>query len=134
MTTNPTLPPQGPPIDLPPPVRYRALLAEDQRAQELRSDRHDVSFKDERTAESWISSEKTFNGWLYTLEPLFSAEQLRGAVEADRSRARCAQAAEPSAPRDALGEREASRSDIHASRDGLAAQSAPAESGENHGE
>lgn len=71
-------------------VHWRAVLAEDQRPQQLNAGLHFVGFRDIRSAEAWIASEKDFKGWNYTLEPLCRcAEQAvpsADAVDAERWR------------------------------------------------
>lgn len=55
------------------PAHWRAVLSEDQRRYQLQSRLHFVGFGNCQSAEGWVASEKDFNGWNYTLEPLFLA-------------------------------------------------------------
>ena len=36
---------------------------------------HAVGFRDQQSAESWIAERLDFDGWRYTLEPLYAAPQ-----------------------------------------------------------
>ena len=67
---------------LPEPVRWHAVLAEHQRPHQTKTGLHDVGFRDYRTAENFAASEKDFNGWEYSVHPLYSADQMRAAIAA----------------------------------------------------
>lgn len=57
------------------PVHWRAVLDPEQVPQQLKASLHAVGFRDQKAAEAWIASELDFNGWRYTLEPLYAAPQ-----------------------------------------------------------
>lgn len=68
---------------LPEPVHFRALLADDQRPQQLNSAMHVCGFRDRHTAENWVASKLDFDHWRYTLEPLYAEGDMR-ALMAER--------------------------------------------------
>ena len=57
------------------PVHWRAVLDPEQVPQQLKASLHAVGFRDQKAAAAWIASELDFNGWRYTLEPLYAAPQ-----------------------------------------------------------
>lgn len=57
------------------PVHWRAVLDPAQVPHELRPDRHCVGFRNKRSAEQWIAERLDFDGWRYSLEPLFTAPE-----------------------------------------------------------
>lgn len=54
------------------PTHWRAVLSEPQRPHELRKHLHIVLFREWDDAESWVASKLDFEGWQYTLEPLYT--------------------------------------------------------------
>lgn len=57
------------------PVHWRAVLDPEQVPHQLKASMHAVGFRDQQSAESWIAERLDFDGWRYTLEPLYSAPQ-----------------------------------------------------------
>lgn len=79
-------------VKMPEPARWHALLDDAQRPHQLKTDLHDVGFRDRRMADGWIASELDFKGWRYTLGGLFTAAQLQAYGDARmlEERERCA--------------------------------------------
>ncbi len=55
------------------PFWWVALLDEAQRPHQLKTDLHRVGFRNKASADEWVASNETFNGWHYTLHPLYLA-------------------------------------------------------------
>lgn len=55
------------------PVHWRALLDPDEIPQQLNRHMHIVGFVTQRAAEYWIAAQLDFDGWHYTLQPLYAA-------------------------------------------------------------
>lgn len=56
-------------------VHWRAVLDSDQRAQQLNHDLHVVGFRSRKSADNWVASKLDFDGWRYSIEPLYAAPQ-----------------------------------------------------------
>lgn len=65
------------------PTHWRAVLSEPQRPHELRKHLHTVLFREWDDAESWVASKLDFEGWQYTLEPLYVTRQLAHATQVE---------------------------------------------------
>ncbi|MDH1766551.1 Lar family restriction alleviation protein [Comamonas aquatica] len=57
------------------PVHWRAVLDPEQVPHQLKTSMHAVGFRDQQSAESWIAERLDFDGWRYTLQPLYAAPQ-----------------------------------------------------------
>lgn len=57
------------------PAHWRAVLAPSDREKQLDKSLHLVGFNQRQLAESWIAEQKTFKGWAYSLEPLYTSSQ-----------------------------------------------------------
>ncbi len=57
------------------PEHWRAVLAADEVPMQLNPSLHVVGFRKLKAAEAWVASEKDFQGWHYTIEPLYAAPQ-----------------------------------------------------------
>jgi hypothetical protein len=55
------------------PVHWRALLDPSEIPQQLNPHMHVTGFVTQRAAEDWIAAQCDFDGWHYTLEPLYAA-------------------------------------------------------------
>ncbi|WP_061238227.1 hypothetical protein [Ectopseudomonas composti] len=65
-------------------VHWRALLHPDQRPQQPH-DKHVVGFTARESADAWVAEKRDFQGWDYSIEPLYTTPQpgpdVRGLVE-----------------------------------------------------
>ena len=77
MTTNT----DGAMPELPEPAHWRAVLDAEQVPQQLKRSLHVVGFRDKRAVEGWIAERLDFDGWRYTLEGLYTADQVRAAIQ-----------------------------------------------------
>ena len=57
------------------PVHWRAVLCAEQVPQHPTPTAHVVGFRKFSDAESWVAAKLDFDGWRYTLEPLFATPQ-----------------------------------------------------------
>lgn len=60
-------------IDSQAPVRWSAILSDEQIPQQSRKDMHDVCFKTEGQAKVWVAEQQDGYGWLYKIQPLYSS-------------------------------------------------------------
>ena len=58
------------------PDHYRAILSASLREQ-IHTRLHVIVFRDRKSGEDFVESEKTFGGWDYTLEPLYTREETK---------------------------------------------------------
>ena len=55
------------------PVHWRAMLDPNEIPQQLNHHMHIAGFVTQRAAEDWITERRDFDGWHYTLQPLYAA-------------------------------------------------------------
>lgn len=60
------------------PVHWRALLAADEVPMQLNPSLHVVGFRTFKAADAWVASKTDFDGWKYTIEPLYNRPQAVG--------------------------------------------------------
>ena len=58
------------------PDYYRAILSASLREQ-IHTRLHVIGCRDRKSGEDFVESEKTFGGWDYTLEPLYTREETK---------------------------------------------------------